>query len=758
MQTSHRLPLVELKALPAGSNQSETYRHLFGLALRNKSEPQAVDISSLPTTMIRLSPAAKAQLDNVAEKYGMDVKAAFAGLCAAGAVIMHQQMLKQAGVEQRLAATMALPFATKSPNQTRYFEQIMVALQDSRIVFAEGSTGIGKSRAMAAAAIEQAKAKKTPVVLAAPTIVVMKHLYDELRLLNTEGITFTVLPGASEFVDDLLLGDYLKAASEYAEDGLDITADEEVVRWVQGGAKPLDANTPIAHALGGRCAWLMDDLRQLAKNMPVEDFVLRRDLDQAANGEARQLLASLRDTAKTNADIIICTHAMLALGQKTQWRAMPEPCVLLIDEAHQFEQAVASVNSDQVSLYSLRVSLSQLRRETGASKASAAGKSLEEAKRLTSLLQALDADGGRVCISDHERLSDSEREQALLRLKTLGGHLASRSLNGLRGVEHYRGAVSAMVASLTNGTGTYNRVDLEFSPDRRYPSLYCGPARVDRQLRHIWKSAKGGVVLASATLYIMDATGNSRCDYLRNILAVDFERLNTPSPVIDKCIYTLPTLHLPSKTRQAHLIPPGKGASATDLQWQSAVTEVLLHIAETAKGGTLVLLTAYRDIQAIANSLRAAGIADDRLIEHRPEQRFSEAERRFRAAHGAACRPILLALGAAWTGIDLKDNAAADADDFLLTDLVIARLPVGLNRNNSMTARIERMGLHPIINEALLTLKQGLGRLIRRDLVQHRRIWLLDGRISPEYKWQGMETLTASVRRLTREYVKRQEF
>src|SRR6218665_688601 len=68
MQTSYRVPLVELKSIPAGSNQSQTYIHLLGLAMRGNCEPEAVDISALPTTMIRLPPAAKAQLDAVAHR------------------------------------------------------------------------------------------------------------------------------------------------------------------------------------------------------------------------------------------------------------------------------------------------------------------------------------------------------------------------------------------------------------------------------------------------------------------------------------------------------------------------------------------------------------------------------------------------------------------------------------------------------------------------------------------------------------------
>lgn len=64
---------------------------------------------------------------------------------------------------------------------------------------------------------------------------------------------------------------------------------------------------------------------------------------------------------------------------------------------------------------------------------------------------------------------------------------------------------------------------------------------------------------------------------------------------------------------------------------------------------------------------------------------------------------------------------------------------------------------YPIINECLLTLKQGLGRLIRRAGVMDRHIWVLDGRIHPEHSWQGMVRLTAGVRRMLRDYAKRDE-
>ena len=48
----------------------------------------------------------------------------------------------------------------------------------------------------------------------------------------------------------------------------------------------------------------------------------------------------------------------------------------------------------------------------------------------------------------------------------------------------------------------------------------------------------------------------------------------------------------------------------------------------------------------------------------------------------------------------------------------------------TMAVRKERTGIeYPETQEALLTFKQGLGRLIRRDGVESRQLWIMDGRL-----------------------------
>lgn len=63
---------------------------------------------------------------------------------------------------------------------------------------------------------------------------------------------------------------------------------------------------------------------------------------------------------------------------------------------------------------------------------------------------------------------------------------------------------------------------------------------------------------------------------------------------------------------------------------------------------------------------------------------------------------------------------------------MILRVPIGLNRSSTQFTRRRALGYNAVIYEAGFLLKQCLGRLMRRQGLTDRRIWLLDGRIDEE--------------------------
>lgn len=138
-----------------------------------------------------------------------------------------------------------------------------------------------------------------------------------------------------------------------------------------------------------------------------------------------------------------------------------------------------------------------------------------------------------------------------------------------------------------------------------------------------------------------------------------------------------------------------------------------------------------------------------RLIEQKRGKEFASFVDAYTELHSKTGNPILIGLGPAWTGLDLSDKAVSAPKDTLLTNLVIGCSPIGLNQTPTMQKRIALTKTSAISKEALLILKQGLGRLIRRNGVKDRHIWVLDGRI---WSTTWLRQFTGPAKRLLGKY------
>jgi CRISPR type IV-associated DEAD/DEAH-box helicase Csf4 len=197
------------------------------------------------------------------------------------------------------------------------------------------------------------------------------------------------------------------------------------------------------------------------------------------------------------------------------------------------------------------------------------------------------------------------------------------------------------------------------------------------------------------------------------------------------------------------------------VSWVEGVAAVIAdRIAPTAAGGTLVLMTGYerlRLLQAQLLAINGGELRERLIVQDRHVLPLSQALAEFRARAKEGARPILLGLGGAWTGIDLRDERYSDADahkDLLLTDLVMPALPFGLNRTTTHEARVAWAGFAVEKDQALRSFLQGLGRLVRRDGLRHRRQWVLDGRLSDPLR-RGM---VSEFVRVVQDYPMRREF
>lgn len=737
------LPLPE--GIATAESRSGAYKSIVAAALKNQLEPIKMDLSGVERKSLPLHPLFEAKIQNVAKRYKMTFAETFAGLTQAGLLLVQKERTQHVST----ATGITPPFPNPRPEQIIFYQNIRASILASHIVLAEASTGVGKGRALIAAAFESAMEGRTPVVVAAPTLKVLGQLWTEAEALQADSvrqfmpdlsrIKACFFPGAAEFVDVPRLRDHLDQLRSENKD------DKSVRDWLDAGGPMTQDVSPLVRAMGQAqvpLSYLMEDLRRHATEFPPEDFALSQ-----TNGEeeTQESLRAVRQEA-ARADVIFCTHAMLLRSHQGGWKAFPSPKVLLIDEAHQFEQEVAKIHSTRVSLYSLR------RRLLGAGKAGS--KAAKAAKAVQNLIMTLrnakelNETGRSIRLSQEIRNTYPGRDVAA------GLDFVCKSLNTERALKD--------VYNIENDKDAFRRAQkvfndesresifLEFSPDRRFPSLLVGKDNLGGILGSLWKTVDS-VVLCSATLYLPDEFGNKKCDYISNILALPFARLDTPTPVRAPWVTTAPVMHIPHERLVPLLARPAdRTDEAAEKEWIARIGDQLSSIVSQARGGTMILTTSYRQSELIRERLLALGVSEERLVQQKPNVKFTMAEAEFVRKHRAGLRPILPALGVAWTGVDLRDPRMKPENDTLLTDLAIACAPLGLNRSSTMLARIERMSVNPIIKEALMMLRQGLGRIIRDEAMRNRNIWFLDGRIWMD--WKGMKLFCMSVRRILEEY------
>ena len=743
------IPVIDVPhSLMPAKTPTDGIRSLIATALAAKLELLICDSTGMERKSIFMPPVLDFKIEAVAAERGWTYQDSVISLVTSA--LAH--VAKQRGSVEEAKTGVNVPFASR-PGQDVYYQSIMASLQAGRVCMAEASTGIGKSRAIVAAAIACALEKKRPVVIAAPTLTILgSSLWFEYEKLISTGLGVSpgrtvrarFFPGASEFIDHEALSAYLEEKKSLGE-----PVDQAVEQWVWDGGRNL-VETPLGKAmsLAGRpLTWLLNDLRDLATELDPDDFVLRTD---KASPNTRQLLDDVRNDA-VEADIIFCTHAMLARAQMSKWSWFPAPSVLFIDEAHLFEGIVANIYSGRLSINSLQHNTRLLKKNSTTKGLVAAAQKLElNLGRLISVIKISD-DG----IGTSFKLSSTSHNAEILiqALVKVQDALKAKALSKLDNVSEVRTTITDVIIAMTDGINKTARI--EYSPDRRFPSILAGKGSVGGVLGSIWKTVQGGVVLASATLSTPDIYGNSKFDYMAGVLALPTSRLDSPNPITAPWVRTIPCLHIPNFPEPISRPPPADRNDLSESVWLRNLAHQVHDVAQKAKGGSMVLMTSYAQVKGLTEHLLDLGLGD-RVVAHNPEKKFAESEARFRVSYQEGRKPVLVALGVAWTGVDLTDKNTSTETDFLLTDLIIGCLPIGLNRSSTMNSRIEHQGLEPLKKEALMTLLQGLGRAVRSENAVFKNIWVMDGRIWSN--WPSMRTLQQSARKILEKYPNRKKF
>lgn len=671
--------------------------------------------------------------------------------------------------------------------QSVFAQYLLDSLQGTGIGMVEAATGVGKTLGIVAACSELTQqAAFSRAVVAVPSIQLIRQFAAQHRALESAGIQAMprgrCVMGRNEFVS-------AQDVIQILNSGTELIDGAPVRQWLEDDAPGVGKDAAF------ELPYLASSLLQVSPQFPVDAARLRTDtspLDPGAQAYAGQF-SSEREEGSSTGEIIYCTHAMLAIDVRKRrlwarrsqeglavrdnlWaqHASDEPLNpkekrkqmgsaieeeikalasialdqdvgilppwqhLVIDEAHVFESNLANILATNISIGSVLRSLTDLANKSLLPKAA-----LKQAQQAVNLIRSFAG-------SDEYDLSSTSAPvrqiySALCSLYEATGRIKSEAKKdpAYPALQLQTRAIDLAIKVAVTPYG--QRAIFRYSPVRAYPQLSIGRQSVASELKFMWQSARSAAAV-SATLYLRKLEKDSAA-YSASVLGVPNDRL-IEFPVIRPAWTYKPVqaVWTPASEKiggRFWLRPPSRGdrLSAQEMiqaedQWISELAKSLQSIYHSAQGGVLVLMTSYALSEKLSLALDPA--IQNKIVasnRHSLTEQMGHFVHQQLAAQSQGSRALWIAVGGAWTGVDINGahhGIDDPAQDNLLTDLVIPRLPFGLNKSMTHKTRTESVSSVPWeLLDAAMRFKQGLGRLVRREgLAHNRRIFVLDGRLA----------------------------
>ena len=394
------------------------------------------------------------------------------------------------------------------------------------------------------------------------------------------------------------------------------------------------------------------------------------------------------------ADLVIVNHhlllADLALKEDGFGDLLGSADAVILDEAHQLPDLATQFFGVQVSSRQIENVLIE-----GRAVLLRAGGSLAE---IGSTARAVEASIGAVLAALASRADlESATLAVVAALREYAGTLANASREA---------AVEQVATRATDIAGSLERIAL-CSDDEgartnesngRYFTLGLLPFDISARFKALTESRPAAWIFTSATLSVPSSSKGDDFSHFASRLGLeDAEALRIASPF--------------DYESQAMLYLPKGLPEPTNPGYVEAVIEVVVPLLEASGGGAFILFTSHRALAQGAAALRArwdgAALVPILVQGEGPREKLL---RDFRE-HGDA---VLLGTASFWEGVDVKGSA--------LRLVVIEKLPFASPDDPLTKARIahlERKGESPFrdyqLPEAVLALKQGVGRLIRSE-------------------------------------------
>jgi len=398
------------------------------------------------------------------------------------------------------------------------------------------------------------------------------------------------------------------------------------------------------------------------------------------------------------ADVVVVNHhlffADLALREEGFGQLLPGVDAVIFDEAHQLPEVASnffslSLSSHQITSLCRDSVAEELKEHSDIAELPDAAQALEKAAADFRLAFGVEPRRDAWSRVDDAKGFHGALEELRARFAKLSTVLEAAAAKGQGLANCARRASTLLDRLLTISENPPADYVAWFETTTRTFTLYLTPLDIAVPFRQCTANAKKAWIFTSATLAI-----NKSFAHFQAQLGLDEAETGLWDSPFDYANRTL--LYIPPR------LPMPSAPEYTD-----GVLDAALPVLRASRGRAFILFTSHRALKAAATRLRDA--LDYPLLVQGDAPR-SELLRRFRAAGNA----VLLGTGSFWEGVDVRGEA--------LSCVIIDKLPFASPDDPVLQARataMELAGRSPFMEhqlpEAVIALKQGVGRLIRDE-------------------------------------------